>query len=137
MARNVTVVIEGKLLRSKPTAVGAIVRRAFKDLAEDGADQARNKLVRSGSANLWGTVIGGRGSRSGSFRDSIHGELHDHGLYADIKARKDPPIQTWLERGTRRGVKLRTGNYFFKSGRDWVAKNAEARISKELLEGFQ
>lgn len=134
---KVTVVIEGSLLKNYSVkAVGAITKREFRKLSDEAAEVAKNKLTKSGSASLWGTAIAGQGVRTGAFRDSIHGEVHK-GMNASVRSvRDEPKISTWIERGTRRGVSLRKGQYQFRAAKTWVEKVIDARLTAALVKGL-
>lgn len=58
----------------------------------------------------------GNGYLTGEFYDSIEGEVRPRrvGVVRSLDSRE---IRTWLERGTRRGVRLRKGSYMFTHAR--------------------
>lgn len=59
----------------------------------------------------------GNGYRSGAFHSSIHKQMFGTNLAGSVQADITKPIRTWLERGTRKGRRLRKGSYFFAHGK--------------------
>ena len=99
------------------------IREGMRDLVARGEAIARQKFDQAGVP-------------SGPFIRSIKGEVRPLRVGV-IRSLDDRPIRTWLERGTRRGVKLRKGAGGFQSAKRQIntlqkAGFFEAEIARRL-----
>jgi hypothetical protein len=116
--------ITGPVLTGNPKLVYAVTKREMVKLAEEGEDKAKQYLTT------------GNGVMSGTFRNSIAGVPHK-GLYVAITSKNELPIQTWIERGTRRGRRLRKGNYMFRKTKEFLdSQNPSQRGADKLVKAL-
>ena len=86
-------------------------------LLEAGIAAGMKELVARVEATTKSKVLGS-GIPSGPFVRSIKGEVKKPANVGVIRSDDTRPIRTWLERGTRRGVKLRKQSGGFAAGKN-------------------
>jgi hypothetical protein len=121
------VLIKGPVLTGNPKLVFAVTKREMEDMAKEGAKVARETL----GVSLWGSTVGG-GVATGNYQRSIM-PTKQKGLYVAIRGNKAPPINTWLEQGTRRGKKLRGSLFHFRAAKQAIERtNPPKRVGDAI-----
>jgi hypothetical protein len=117
----IDVTVHGSLFDSRTVArVRAAIHDGVFAMAEEGVEFVREELQP------------GRGYLTGAFHDSIAAiRLKDLRAAATVPDPARPRMRTWLEYGTRRGKRLRSGMYMWAHAR---TKMKRLRASDYLIE---
>jgi len=83
--------------------------KAFRDASRVGMSRA--------GAQIEATVRLYTPSRTGEYKRTLGTEVYRNSLGVQVRSKTTRKIRTWLERGTRRGVKLTKANYMWRKGK--------------------
>lgn len=87
------------------------------NLRDKAFRRASRKGMSRAGAQIEATVRLYTPADTGAYKRTIGAEVYRNDLGVIVRSDSSKPIRTWLERGTRLGVKLARSNYMWRKGK--------------------